>query len=99
MVIYVAHEYGGKADNYRHANAVIKNLQKNDLENTYICPIQTFSYLGYKEIGYDEEMALCEDLLMLCDKLLVASNISDGVEREIKLAELCKIPIEYLEGE
>ena len=42
-------------------------------------------------------MQLCEDLLILCDKLIVASDLSDGVEREITLAEKCNMEIEYLE--
>ena len=69
----------------------------NDLENCYICPLLAFSHLGYNEVGYEEEMALCEDLLVLCEKLIVASDLSDGVEREIDLAEKCDMEIEYLE--
>jgi hypothetical protein len=45
-------------------------------------------------------MLLCEDLLMVCDKLVVASStISKGVEREIALAELLGMEVEYLETE
>jgi hypothetical protein len=48
-------------------------------------------------MGYEEEMALCLDLMTVCDKLIVASELSDGVKREIDLAEKCKMEIEYLE--
>lgn len=72
-------------------------MQVNDLENCYICPLLAFSHLTYGEIGYEEEMQLCEDLLILCDKLIVASDLSEGVEREITLAEKCDMEIEYLE--
>jgi hypothetical protein len=56
-----------------------------------------FSNLAYGEVGYEQEMALCEDLLTICDKLIVASDLSEGVEREITLAEKCNMEIEYLE--
>ena len=95
--IYVSHAYGGKIENLERARKITHDLQVNDLENCYICPLLAFSHLGYNEVGYEEEMALCEDLLVLCDKLIVASDLSDGVEREIDLAEKCDIEIEYLE--
>ena len=95
--IYVSHAYGGKIENIERAKKITHDLQVNDLENCYICPLLAFSHLGYNEIGYEEEMALCEDLLVLCDKLIVASDLSDGVEREIDLAEKCDMEIEYLE--
>ena len=95
--IYVSHAYGGKIENLERARKITHDLQVNDLENCYICPLLAFSHLDYGEIGYEEEMQLCEDLLVLCDKLIVASDLSEGVEREIDLAEKCNMEIEYLE--
>ena len=97
MIIYVSHIYQGKPENFERAKKITHNLQVNDLENCYICPLLAFSHLAYGEIGYEEEMQLCEDLLILCDKLIVASDLSEGVEREITLAEKCNMEIEYLE--
>lgn len=53
--------------------------------------------LEYGEIGYDAEMELCLDILSICDKLIVASDISKGVEREIDFASLVNMEVEYLE--
>ena len=97
MTIYVSHAYGGKIENLERAKKITHDLQVNDFENCYICPLLAFSHLGYNEIGYEEEMQLCEDLLTICDKLIVASDLSEGVEREIELAEKCNMEIEYLE--
>lgn len=83
----------------KKAEKITRDLQINDLSNCYICPLNAFSHLGYNEIGYEEEMLLCEDLLTVCDKLIVASEISKGVEREIALAELLGMEVEYLETE
>ena len=87
MTIYVSHCFGGNLENLERAKKITHDLQVNDLENCYICPLLAFSHIGYNEIGYEEEMQLCEDLLVLCDKLIVASDLSEGVEREISLAK------------
>ena len=100
MVIYVSHAYGGNSENIKKAEKITHDLQVKDLSNCYICPLNTFSHLGYNEIGYEEEMLLCEDLLTVCDKLIVAGSIiSKGVQREIALAELLGMEVEYLETE
>ena len=88
MIYYVSHRYGGNIANYEHAKKITHDLQTNDLENAYICPLLAFSHLGYNEIGYDEEMALCVDLLSVSDALIVASDISKGVQKEIDFAQM-----------
>lgn len=98
MMVYVSHCFGGKTENFERAKKITHDLQVNDTENCYICPLLAFSNLGYNEIGYEEEMALCLDLMTVCDKLIVASELSEGVKREIDLAEKCKMEIEYLEN-
>ena len=87
MIIYVSHKFGNKPENLERAKKITHDLQVKDPENCYICPLLVFSHLEYNEIGYEQEMALCEDLLVSCDKLIVASDLSEGVEREITLAE------------
>ena len=88
MIYYVAHRYGGDIANYERAKQITHDLQTNDLENAYICPLLAFSHLVYKEIGWDEEMALCVDLLSVSDVLIVASDISEGVQKEIDFARM-----------
>ena len=70
-----------------------------DLENTYICPLLTFSHLQYGEIGYENELEACIDLLSVADKLIVASDFLDsvGVQKEIDFANLVGMEVEYLE--
>lgn len=84
----MAHRYEGNTENITRAAKITNDLQKKDLQNAYICPLLVFSHLGYKEIGWDEEMALCLDLLSVCDALLVASDVSKGVQMEIDFANL-----------
>ena len=87
-MIYVSHKFGGDPANLERAKKITHDLQVNDPENCYICPLLAFSNLGYNEIGYDAEMALCIDLLSVSDVLIVASDISEGVQKEIDFARM-----------
>ena len=97
MMYYVAHAHGGNPENIERAKKITHDLQVSDLENTYICPLMLFSHLRYGEVGYDAEMELCIDILSNCDKLIVASDITKGVAKEIDFANLVGMEIEYLE--
>lgn len=88
ILIYVSHCYCGDPANMERAKKITHDLQVNDQENCYICPLIAFSHLGYNEIGHDEEMALCIDLLSVSDILIVASDVSDGVKEEIDFARM-----------
>ena len=85
---YVAHRFGGDPANLERAKKIMHDLQVSDLNNCYICPLLAFSHLKYGEIGYDEELELCLDILSVSDVLLVASDISDGVQKEIDFARM-----------
>ena len=87
-MIYVSHKFVGDPANMERAKKITHDLQVNDQENCYICPLIAFSHLGYNEIGHDEEMELCIDLLSVSDILIVASDVSDGVQKEIDFARM-----------
>ena len=86
--IYVSHKFGGDPSNIERAKKITHDLQVADLENCYICPLLAFSHLDYGEIGYDEELELCLDILSVADVLIVASEPSDGVQKEIDFARM-----------
>ena len=84
--------------NLERAKKITHDLQVKDLDNTYICPLLAFSHLQYGELGYDDEMNLCIDLLSECDRLIVASEIiSKGVQLEIDFARLVNMEVFRLE--
>ena len=87
-ICYVSHRYGGDPANIERAKKITHDLQMNDPENCYICPLLTFSHLKYGEIGYEQEMEICLDLLSVCDVLIVASEPSKGVQKEIDFAKM-----------
>ena len=86
--IYVSHKFGGDPANIERAKKITHDLQVTDLDNCYICPLLAFSHLDYGEIGYEQEMEICLDLLSVCDVLIVASDVSDGVQKEIDFAKM-----------
>ena len=88
MLLYISHKYGGDPSNLERAKKITHDLQVEDPENCYICPLMAFSHLEYNEMGYDEEMELCIDLLSVADVLIVASDVSKGVQKEIDFARL-----------
>ena len=98
MIIYVSHIFQGKIENLERAKKITHDLQVADLENTYICPLLTFSHLEYGEIGYEAEIESCLDILSVCDKLIVASDLSKGVAREIDFANLVGMEVQYIEN-
>ena len=97
MIIYVSHAFGGNPENLERAKKITHDLQVADLENTYICPLLALSHLEYNEVGYDDEINLCIDLLSECDQLIVASEISKGVQLEIDFAKLVNMEVLRLE--
>lgn len=96
-IYYVSHRFGGNIENLERAKKITHDLQVNDLENTYICPLLALSHLQYGEIDYDNKLEACIDILSVCDKLIVASDISKGVAKEIDFANLVGMEVEYLE--
>ena len=87
-MIYVSHKFAGDPANMERAKKITHDLQMNDPENCYICPLMAFSHLDYGEIGYDEELELCIDILSVADVLIVASEPSKGVQKEIDFARM-----------
>ena len=96
MLIYVGHCFGGKKSNIRKAAKITHDLQLADPENTYICPLLAFSHLKYGELGEENDMRICIDLLSECMEMVVASKISKGVQQEIDFCNEWNIPIRYL---
>ena len=86
--IYVSHKFGGEPANMERAKKITHDLQIENPTHCFICPLLAFSHLQYGEIGYDDEIELCLDLLSLCDTLIVASDVSQGVQKEIDFARM-----------
>ena len=88
MLLYLAHKYQGKRENMERAKKIAHDLQMGNPDHCIVCPLLNFSFLDYGEIGYDQEMEICLDLLSACDALIVASDTSDGVQKEIDFAKM-----------
>jgi len=98
MLVYVAHCFGGNPLNILRAKNITHDLALADPINTYVCPLLTFMYLRYGEVGYVDEMSMCQDLLGECGEMVVASRISKGVQIEIDYCKEWDIPIKFLQN-
>ena len=67
---------------------IAHDLQLKNPAHCVVCPLLNFSFLDYGEIGYEQEMEICLDLLSVCDVLIVASEPSKGVQKEIDFAKM-----------
>ena len=88
MLLYLAHKYQGKRENMDRAKKIAHDLQIENPTHCVVCPLLNFSCLGYGEIGHEQEMEICLDLLSACDALIVASDVSEGVQKEIDFAKM-----------
>ena len=88
MLLYLAHKYQGDKANMERAKKIAHDLQMENPDHCIVCPLLNFSFLDYGEIGYDQEMEICLDLLSACDVLIVASDVSEGVQKEIDFAKM-----------
>ena len=97
MLLYLAHKYQGKQENVERAKKIAHDLQMENPTQRVVCPLLNFSFLDYGEIGYEQEMEICLDLLSACDALIVASDASDGVQKEIDFAKMVGMEVIDLE--
>ena len=88
MLVYVSHCYGGNPENVERAKRITHDLQVENPTHCFVCPLLMFSHLEYGEIGYEQELEICLDLLSVCDYLIVASDVSKGVQKEIDFARM-----------
>lgn len=88
MLLYLAHKYQGKQENLKRAKNIAHDLQIKNPKHCIVCPLLNFSFLDYGEISYEQELEICLDLLSVCDYLLVASDVSEGVQKEIDFARM-----------
>ena len=88
MLLYLAHKYQGNQANIERAKKIAHDLQIDNPNHCVVCQLLNFSCLDYGEIGYEQEMEICLDLLSVCDVLIVASDISEGVQKEIDFARM-----------
>lgn len=97
ILVYVAHRFQGDKANLERARKITLDLQEKDLANCYVCPLLTFSHLERSKIEFDDKMELRYDLISQCDKLIVGSELSGAVAKEVDFANLIGMEVEWLE--
>jgi hypothetical protein len=93
MRYYIAHTHNTDIE---CVGKIARKLQIEHPENSYFSPTYAFSFLDHNDMGFDDFMEVCLDFLSACDVLIVASEISESVQREIDFAKLVGMEIQYL---
>lgn len=88
MLLYLAHKYQGEKENIDRVRKISHDLQMENPTHCVVCPLLNFSSIDYGELGFPEELEICLDLLSVCDYLIVASDVSEGVQKEIDFARM-----------
>ncbi len=96
-MVYVAHCYDGSPENIKRAKRIVHELQMDSPQDCFVCPLLTFSHMKYGDFSFDQKMALCLDLLSVCDTLVVASELNDNVQMEVDFANLVGMEVIWLD--
>lgn len=95
MMIFVAHPDNGRYSDLERAKKITAELQISDMSNCYVCPLQVFEHLRYERIDSSDILDLYGDLMTVCDKVLIVSEIDYSVKEQISLAEYLGMEIEF----
>lgn len=90
-MLYISHPSGGKEENTRDIEKVVKALctNKDIVENfCIVSPVHNYGFM-YEELSYEDGLDLCLDLLEECDIALVVGDwrTSTGCKKEISFCE------------
>ena len=99
-MIYVAHPFGGKEENKKEVERVIKYLSSTYPTQTFVSPIHSFGFM-YDDVSYDVGMKMCFDLLDACEMMFVYGDYesSVGCTREIQHCKTHSIPYVFLHAD
>lgn len=92
-LIYISHAFGGKEDNLKEIEALIRACKKKYPNYLFFSPCHTFGFL-YDETDYIEGLEMCLYLLEYkCDEMwYVADEKSKGVQAELVACKQFDIP-------
>lgn len=90
-MLYISHPSGGKEENTKDIEKVIKALCNNEeiVDNfCIVSPVHNYGFM-YNELSYEDGLNLCLDLLEECDIALVVGDwrTSTGCKAEISFCE------------
>lgn len=73
---YVAHPYGGKAENKALSQLIVEEISKKNQCLILINPLTLFSYVDYDSTpdGFTTQMEDCLSLLSRCDYLIMTGD-------------------------
>ena len=81
-LIYIAHPFGGKDENFILAKKYIMALQECHRGKAFISPVIAYGHC-YHAHSYERGINMCLDLLAKCDELWILGD--DGESKGVKI--------------
>lgn len=99
MVVYVSHKINKNPKTLARAKRITRQLQLKYPSDCFICPVIAFWHLIEKDVDTDFLFDLQRDLMDICDKLIVASDLCKTIKLTLDYADLIEMEVEWLEYE
>lgn len=97
MIGYVTHHYSGSHELFEHIKEIVAEIQEDDWDNCYVCPVLAFPYICGCDDDVKNVMSVRLDLLSVCDQLIVVGKTIDTfMQAEIDFARLVGMEIFYV---
>lgn len=92
-MIYVSHPYGGKEENMRKVEGIVKSLSNLNINTTFVSPIHTFGFM-YNDVSYERGIGMCINLLSHCNEMYVFGDYENSIGccAEIEFCKSRRIP-------
>lgn len=88
MLVYVSHCYGGNPENIERAKRITHDLQVENPTHCFIPAAIAFEHLYNGDFSQDDIFDIEADLLMNCDQMLIVSDISPIMRRQIDYCQM-----------
>lgn len=99
MVVYVSHKINKNPKTLARAKRITRQLQLKYPSDCFICPVIAFWHLIEKDVDADFLFELQCDLMDVCDKVIVTSDLCRTTKRELDNADIIETEVEWLEYE
>lgn len=86
MIVFVAHEL--TENSLQKAQKISLELQKENPNNCYIPAAVAFDHLYNGNFGEDEIFEIECDLLSVCDQIVITSDVTKIIQKEIDFARM-----------
>lgn len=97
MVVYVSHKINKNPKTLARAKRITRQLQLKYPSDCFICPVIAFWHLIEKDVDADFLFELQRDLMDICDKAIIISDLCKSVKKELDAIDTLEMEVEWYE--